>query len=144
MGFSRTVAAVAVVALLAASTAMAAGAKKVHQDGSVKGDSGASVELVVIKSGGVSKSVKNVKLKNLRSSCSDGSVRIKLKLWGAAKVDENRKFEKIYKNGKSKVKLEGRVKRDGSRVHGSIKGTTIRIAGAGRCDVPSVEFTAKR
>ena len=123
---------------------MAAGAKKVHQDGSVKGDSGASVQLVLIKSGGAPKSVKNVKFKNLHSSCSNGAVRIKLKLSGAAKVDQNRKFEKTYKNGNSKVKLEGKVKRDGSRVHGSIKGTTVRIGGAGRCDVPSVEFTTKR
>ncbi len=140
----RTIAAVLIAGLLATSTAAAAGGKKVKESGSVKGDSGAEVHLVVIKSGGDPKSVKNVTFKNLRTNCSDGTTRIKLKLYGAAKVGENRKFASSYEIGKSKIKLEGKVKRDGSRVHGSIRGKTIKVSGVGRCDVPSVEFTTKR
>ena len=144
MVMSRTVAAAAVLLLVVASTAMAASSRKVHQSGSVKGDSGAGVRLVVIKAGGAPKSVKNVKFKNLSSDCSNGKARIRLKLSGAARVDEKRKFETTYKSGKTKVTLEGKVKRDGSRVHGSIKGTTVPISGVGRCEVPSVEFTTRR
>jgi hypothetical protein len=137
-------AAIAAVGLLAAPFAMGAGAKKIPQDGSVKGDSGASAHLVLLKSGSTLKSVKNVKFKDLRTSCNSGTERITLKLTGAAKIDENRRFKRTYVDGKSKIKLEGKVKSDGSRVHGSIKGTTIRTAGIGRCDVPSIEFTTKR
>lgn len=140
----RTIAAVLIAGLLATSTAAAAGGKKVKESGSVKGDSGAEVRLVVIKSGGAPKSVKHLTFKNLRTNCSNGKARMKMELYGAAKVGENRKFAHTYKLGKDKVKLEGKVKADGSRVHGSIRGKTIKISGAGRCDVPSAEFTAKR
>jgi hypothetical protein len=144
MRISRTFAAVAAVGLLAAPFAMGAGAKKVHQEGSVKGDSGASAQLVLLKSGSTLKSVKNIRFKDLRTECDSGKARITLKLSGAAKIDENRTFKHTYLDGKSKIKLEGKVKSDGSRVHGSIKGTTIRTDGLGRCDVPSIEFTTKR
>jgi hypothetical protein len=145
MGKNRIVVAVAVMGLLAASTAFAAGSKKIPQTGNVDGDSQASVRLVVIKQGGAPKSVKNVKLRDLASNCTNGEARISLRLFGrAARVDAARKFEKTYSDGKSKVKFEGKVKRDGSGVHASISGTTIKIAGAGRCDVPNIEFTTKR
>ncbi len=145
MGKRRIVAAVAVVGLLAASTAIAAGSKKVQQTGKVNGDSQASVQLVVIKQGGAAKSVKNVKVKDLSSNCTSGQARITLRLYGgAAKVDARRKFEKTYVYGSSKFKFEGKVKRDGSRVHASIGGKTVEIAGAGRCEVPNIEFTTKR
>jgi len=140
----RTIAAVLIAGLLATSTAAAAGGKKIKESGSVKGDSGAEVRLVVVKSGGPPKSVKHVTFKNLRTNCNAGKARIKLELYGTAKVGENRKFAYSYKLGKSTIKLAGKVKADGSRVHGSIKGKTIKVSGLGRCDVPSVEFTAKR
>jgi hypothetical protein len=144
MGKSRIFAAVAVIGLLAASTALAAGSKQVPQTGKVDGDSQASAQLVVIKQGGAPKSVKNLKLKDLLSNCTNGEARISLRLSGAAKVDDNGKFEKTYVDGSTKIKFEGKVKRDSSRVHASISGTTIKITGAGRCDVPNVEFTTKR
>ena len=144
MRISRMFAAIAALGLLTASVAMGADAKKISQEGSVKGDSGASAQLILLKSGGALKSVKNVKFKDLRTSCDTGTARITLKLSGAAKTDENGNFKRTYKDGKTKIKLEGKVKPDGSRVHGSIKGSTIRTAGIGRCDVPSLEFTTKR
>ena len=141
---SRIVAAVAVIGLLAASTALAADSKKVHQTGNADRDSQTTVELVVIKQGGAPTSVKNVKFRDLLANCASGKERIELRLSGAAKVDAKRKFEKIYGSGKSQIQLKGKIKRDGSRVHASISGTTVKIAGAGRCDVPDTEFTTKR
>lgn len=144
MGMSRVIAAAAVVALLATSSALAAGTKRVSQTGSVKGDAAAVVELAVVKADGAPNRVANVRFKHLRTSCSKGTARIKLRLLGTVKVDGDREFANTYGTGKSKVRLEGKVSRDSSRVRGSIEGTTVRIDGAGRCDVPSAEFTTKR
>lgn len=145
MGKSRIVGAVVVTGLLAASSALAADSKKVPQVGDVDGDSHASVELVVISKDGAPKSVKNVRFGNLRSSCPGGRARISMRLFGhAAKVNGKRKFKQTYGEGNSEIQLEGKVKRDGSRVHASVEGTTVNIAGVGRCAVPKTEFTTKR
>lgn len=142
---SRIVAAVAVVVLVTASFAMAAGSKKIQQSGSVKGDSGASVQLVLIKSGGAPKSVKNFLFRHLRAKCEGTQTRLdRLKLKGAAKIDDSRKFEQAYDLGTSKVKVEGKAKSDGSRVKGSVKGTTLQVSGAGSCKVPGFDFVTKR
>ncbi len=142
---SRIVSAVVVIGLLAASTALAANSRKVHQAGDVKGDHRASVRLVVITKSGAPKSVKNVRFKKLLLSCPDGKKRVRMRLYGgAAKVNGKRRFKKTYGHGDSQIQLKGRVRRDGSRVHASIKGTTVTIAGVGRCDVPMTEFTTKR
>lgn len=136
---------VAALALLVASTAIAAGSRKLPQRGSVDGDAKASARLTVIKQGGAPKSVRNVRFKHLRADCRRGATRIELRLSGPAQVDSRRRFEKVYRDGRRhKVTLEGKVRRDGKRVRGEIRGTTIRVDGAGRCDVPSVEFTTKR
>jgi len=142
---SRIAGAVVLIGLLAASAALAANARKVPQAGGVKGDAQASVRLVVITKSGAPKSVKNLRFKDLLFSCPDGPARVRMRLYGgAARVNAKRKFMKTYGDGNSRIQLKGKVRRDGSRVHASINGTTVRIAGVGRCDVPKIEFTTMR
>lgn len=127
--------------LVLAGTALANG--KAQLSGTVDDDSLATVSLTVAKAGGEPKSVKNVRIKNLLADCDDGETRIELNLSGAAKLDEKRKFEMTYKNDDGKVDLKGKVKADSSKVKGEISGSTIKIAGAGKCEVPNVSFTVK-
>jgi hypothetical protein len=144
MSVSRIFAAVAVVGLLAASGAVAAGTTKTKQDGKVNGDSKASVRLVVISKAGAPKSVKNLRLRNLKADCTTGKARIKLRLSGAAKVNERRKFANTYRSGTGTVDLSGKVKRDSSRVHATIGHATLQVPGFGACDLPKTEFTTRR
>lgn len=127
--------------MVLAGTALADGKSKLS--GEVDGDSLATVSLTVSKHRGAPKSVKNVRIKNLLADCGSGQARIELNLSGAAKLDEKRKFNMTYQNEDGKVKLQGKVKGDSSRVKGEISGSTIKIAGAGKCDVPNAMFVAK-
>ncbi len=124
-----------------AGSALADGKSKLS--GQVDGDSAASVSLAVVKKSGAPKSVKNVRIKNLLADCGSREARIELNLSGAAKLNSKRKFEMVYKNEDGKVKLQGKVKADASRVKGEISGSTIKIAGAGKCDVPNASFVVK-
>jgi len=132
------------VSLMLAGPALGGDARKLTLRGGVEGDAGARARLTVVKRGGEPRSVRNVQLRNLRVDCGDDSTRIKLFLSGAAKLDEGRRFEKTYEDGRSRVKLEGKVRRDGRRVAAQISGSTIEVSGEGRCKVPDRTFIARK
>jgi 3'-phosphoadenosine 5'-phosphosulfate sulfotransferase len=142
MGKGRLGAAVAVASLTFAATAFAGG--KVTLSGPVEEDPAASVKLVVVKDGGAPKSVKNVRIKNLRTNCERGKARIELNLSGAAKVNDRRKFHMAYVDGKSKVVLDGKVRADSKKVVGEISGSSVHVDGAGDCKIPNRSFKAKK
>ena len=141
MGRGRVGAVVAITSLVLAGSAFAGG--KTQLSGTVDDDSLATVNLTVASTGGAPKSVKNVRIKNLLADCGSADARIELNLSGAAKLDEKRKFDMTYQNDDGKVELKGKVKADSSKVKGEISGSTIKIAGAGTCEVPNAKFTAK-
>jgi hypothetical protein len=141
MGRGRVGAVVAITSLVLAGSAFAGG--KTQLSGTVDEDSLATVNLTVASAGGLPKSVKNVRIKNLLAQCGSSEARIELNLSGAAKLDEKRKFDMTYQNDDGKVELKGKVKADSSKVKAEITGSTIQIAGAGTCKVPNVSITAK-
>ena len=145
MGRGRVGVIVAVTSLVVAGSAFAGGngGGKTQLSGTVDDDSLTSVNLTVASTGGVPKSVKNVRIKNLLADCGSSSARIELNLSGAAKLDEKRKFDMTYQNDDGKVELKGKVKSNSSKVKGEISGSTIEIAGAGTCQVPNADFTVK-
>ena len=142
MGKGRMGAIVAVTSLALATSAFADG--KTRLSGDINGDSLASVNLTVVKQGGGPKAIKNVRIKNLLADCSKGEARIELNLSGAAKLNSKRKFDMTYSDGKSKVTLAGKVKRNSKKVKAKLSGSTVEIAGAGKCDVPNVDFKLKK
>jgi len=132
------------VSLTLAGSALAGDARKLTLRGGVEGDAGARARLTVVKQGGEPRSVRNVQLRNLRVDCGDDSDRIKLLLSGAAKLNDQREFERAYSDGRSTVRLEGKVREDGRRVAAQIRGTSIEVSGSGRCKVPDRTFIARK
>ena len=130
------------LALTVASTALAA-SRALPQDGVVFEDRNASVSLVVVKSDGAAKTVKNIRFDDLRMKCGSGRERIDLTLSGKAKPDADGEFTKLYRDGRSKVFVEGKVKRQGRRVVGDVTGSFVRT-NAGKCRVPDVSFRTNR
>jgi len=131
-----------VLALAVASTALAA-SRALPQDGVVFEDEKASVSLVVVKRDGAVKTVKNIQFDDLRTRCEAGGRRIDLTLSGKAEPDADGEFTKLYRDGRSKVFVEGKVKREGRRVVGDITGSFVRTS-AGKCRVPDVSFRTNR
>ena len=143
MGRGRVGAIVAVTSLVLAGSAFAGGGNRTKLSGTVDNDSLATVKLAVANNEGAPKSVKNVRIKNLLADCGSGEARMELHLSGAAKLDERRKFDMTYKNDDGKVELQGKVKKNSRKVKGKISGSTIKIAGAGKCEVPNAKFVVK-
>lgn len=133
----------AAICVVATGSALADDSRTISQRGDVSGDARASVRLVVVVADGAPKSVKNVRFKDLRMHCTKGKARVDLNLSGAAKLRADRTFETVYGEGRSRVKLAGKVRRDGRRVAGQLSGRKIRVSGVGRCRVPEVEFVTK-
>jgi len=130
------------IALTVASTALAA-SRALPQEGQVFGDRKAAVSLVVVKRDGAVKTVKNVQFDNLRARCASGRSRIDITLTGKATPEADGEFSKLYRDGRSKVFLDGKVTRQGRRVVGEITGSFVRT-NAGKCRVPDVSFRTNR
>ena len=143
----KTIAAGLVAFTITSGSALAAGAKKLPQSGPVDQDSGASVELVVLKKDGAPKSVKGIKIKDLLADCDVGERRITLKLFGAAKVEDGVIGRDYGSDDQTLIRIKGTVAANGKSVSAQIKGakdSAVPISGAGNCAIPKFTFTTSR
>jgi hypothetical protein len=136
----------AMIALAATTSALAAGgSRKLDLTGEIKDDTAASIKLVVVKKDRVPTTVKNVRVNDVTADCQNGPAQIDLSLSGKAPVDpETRKISKTFANEDSEILLQGKVKRDGTKVKGKITGDDIETGAQGRCDIPKIRFKAKK
>ena len=139
------IAATTLVALVAASAAVAAPLGDVRMSGKVPGDDEAIVRLTtVVDSDGNTKTVKRFRFKKVAAICDGEAQRITLKTSGRVPVDiEERTFQRAFSGGVGRVRVEGTVSRTGTRVVGAFNAQRIAIEGLGTCTVGTQAFKVK-
>ena len=129
--------------LLLAGVALAD--KKIQLEGGIKGDSVATVELKVIKTGGEVEAVKGINFRDLLINCEGGSERVKLRPRGKVSVNEAGRFSRTYdSDGGGELKMRGKVTNNGKKAQGKIEtGKPISFSGMD-CEVPESKFRVEK
>lgn len=129
------------VALVAAATAAAAGTSQ-RLSGHIQGDGDSIVRLkVATDNDGAPKVVKGFRFKKVNAVCNGEAQRISIKLFGRAPLNEDRTFKRSFGDSTNGVAtVEGRVRRDGARVVGSVRAPAVSVVGIGVCKVPAQGF----
>ena len=135
----------ALVALAGASLALAAGSSvSVRLTGLVPGDGETVVRVTAVEQDGATKLVKRFRFKKVLATCegADEPQRITVRLTGRIPVVD-REYERTFNGGASgKVRISGRVSRDGQRTVGVVRSPAIAVAGVGVCELPPTAFRA--
>ncbi len=137
--------ATALVALVAATGALAAPTSSVRLSGHATGDDESIVRLSVTSNDVMAKSVKRFRFKKVVATCDGVVQRISLKTTGRVPVDpDERTFKRSFTDSiGGLVRVEGRVSRNGLRVVGAFNAKSIVVDGLGTtCKVATQGFAA--
>lgn len=134
--------ATALVALVAATAAMAAGpGPSVRLSGHVQGDKDSIVRLSIVSDDGQAKTAAHFRFKKILATCDGVEQRISLKLTGRIPVEKNSFKRSFGDRASGFVKVKGTVKRSGTRVVGTVRSSAVPVLGVGACNVDPVGFT---
>jgi hypothetical protein len=134
--------ATALVAMVAASVAMAAGNdSSTRLSGHVSGDSESIVRLSVVTKDGEPHNATRIRFKKILATCDGVEQRISVKLTGRIPFEKDGTFRRVFGDGSNGfVKVEGQVKRNGGRVVGIVRSRAVAVLGVGVCEIAPSGF----
>ena len=147
---TATAIAFAIVALLALPGSALAGSKTIRQTGQIVGDGATSVQLRVKVSGGDPKKIFGFSANSVLTRCDGKKGRVNKRFNYSAldpiTVDSSKRFDAVLTDNDIglKISLQGKVKRHGKAVAGTIKTNRFHPGSNNVCKVPEQDFkTAK-
>lgn len=131
-----------VVAIAALAFPAIAAAKMLKHEGQITKRDGSVVKLKVERKGGEIVGVKNFKAKRVLLRCESGPKNFEFEVTGTIPVDDDNRFKERLSgndNPEEKLRISGKVRKNGRVVVGNIKTNEIKRNGED-CRVPKQRF----